>query len=74
MHVLKYTCCWRRATKEKQRAEVAAAELRGKGDAEVEALRGAVAAAEQRTAEVHSSVERVANELRDYKARGGSGT
>ena len=47
---------------------MAAAELRGKGDAEVEALRGAVAAAEQRTAEAHASVERVATELREYKA------
>ncbi len=68
MHALSKPLLRHRATKEKQKAEVAAAELRGKGDAEVEALRGAVAAAEQRTAEAQASVERVASELREYKA------
>ena len=58
-----------RATKEKQKAELAAAELRGQGDAEVEALRGAVSAAEQRTAEAHAAAERLSAELRDYKVR-----
>ena len=58
-----------RALKDKQKAEVAAAELRGKGDAEVEALRSAAATAEQRVAEAQADVERVATELRDYKAR-----
>ena len=46
---------------------MAAAELRGKGDAETEALRNAAMTAEQRVAEAQAAGERVASELRDYK-------
>ncbi len=53
--------------KDKQKAEVAAAELRGKGDAELEALRNAATTAEQRVAEAQAAAERVVAELRDYK-------
>ena len=57
-----------RAVKEKQRAEVVAAELRGKGEAELDTLRAAVAAADQRTAEAHAATAWLESELRDYKA------
>ena len=48
-----------RALKEKQKADVAAAEM--------EALRNTASAAEQRVVEAQAATERVATELRDYK-------
>ena len=59
--------------KEKQKAEAAGAELLGRDDAELQALRDAVAAAEQRTAEAQAATVRVESELRDYKVCRGLG-
>lgn len=57
----------RRAVKEKQKSEAAVAGLRGQGDAEMEALRSEVAAAEHKAGEAQSATERVESELREYK-------
>jgi hypothetical protein len=58
-----------RAAKEKQRAELAAAEDRGKCDAEREALEARLAAELRATAAKQEEVAAAEAELRDYKAR-----
>lgn len=56
-----------RAQKDKQKAEVAAAELRGKAEAEKEALRGAVRDAEGRISQAQEGKNALDSELREYK-------
>ncbi len=59
----------RRAARETKRAETAAAELRGRAEAEKEGLRAAAAAADVRAAAAAAALQRLEGELRDYKAR-----
>lgn len=57
------------AGREKQAAEVAAAEQRGKADAERDALRGEVEAARQQAEASRGALIAAEAELRDYRAR-----
>ncbi|KAK9829710.1 hypothetical protein WJX72_007468 [[Myrmecia] bisecta] len=58
-----------RAVKEAKKAEMAAAESRGKHEAEREGFHAALAVAEQKAELVQQEVTRLGNELKDYKAR-----
>lgn len=60
-----------RSGKDSQKAELAAAEARGKADAEKSALQGvlnaAVAKAEAEQATLHAAVQRLEHDAKDYK-------
>ena len=68
-YVTSCTCTPCRQVKETKRVEMAAAEGRGKSEAEKAGLEAAIAAGQQREAALQQTITAIEQEARDYKVR-----